>query len=311
MLVGRRLLRKRSERSSTNGSLRIPIGDSVPIVTSEMIEANPEPDSVGVVVRDVRVRPAIVSSLARRRYLLVSMGAVAVVVGSWQLLASLHVLNVDFTGSPADVVTSAQRLNKAGQLGSAVESSVILYVVSVGVSLIIAIPVGLAAGWWRLIGAIIDPFVSVLYATPLVALLPLILEWFGITFTSQVVVVVLVAVFPLLVACLTGARHVDPALIRMARSFRASDFLIMRRIVVPSTVPYIVAGLRVSMGLGLVGVVVAEYFEGNNGIGGMILVAGSALDTGEVLVGILILAAISVFMTTVVKMVDRRVSRWQ
>jgi ABC-type nitrate/sulfonate/bicarbonate transport system permease component len=254
------------------------------------------------------VRPGRIRS---HRYSFVSTVSVLVVAALWQLLAVAGVLDVGDTSSPSQIVRAAIALSSSGQLGTDVASSATLYGVSLSVAICIAIPAGIVLGWWRILGAIFDPFVSMLYATPLVALLPLILEWFGITYRSQVVIVVLVALFPMLVSTMAGARHVDPELVRMARSFHIKPWHVMRSVVLPSTLPYMMAGLRLSSGLGLIGVVVAEYFEGDNGIGGLILVAGTNLNTSEVFVGIGILAGFSVVLNVMVQSLERRISRWR
>jgi len=251
------------------------------------------------------------SPLAGRGTTVVSVLSVIVVLAVWELLAALDAINTATMSSPSDILSAARRLIESGELLSAIGSSAKLFGLGLGISALIGIPGGIVLGWWRMLGAVFEPFIAILYATPLIAILPLILVWFGITFKAQVVMVVLVSVFPMLVSVTAGVRQVDPALLRLARSYRASQTAILRTLVLPSTVPFIITGLRLSMGLGLVGVVVAEYFLGEKGLGGLILRAGLVLDTSTVFVGIVVLGASSLLLTGLIKWIDRTASAWR
>lgn len=229
----------------------------------------------------------------------------------WQVMADLNWVNPATSSSPSNVWHTARQMISDGILGSAVGSSAKLYGVGLGISLLIGIVGGVILGWWRLLGAIFDPWIAILYSTPLIALLPLVLVWFGITFKAQVVMVVLVSVFPLLVNVMAGTRQVDPGLLRLAKSFGGSQLAILRTLVLPSIVPYVVTGVRLAAGGGLIGITVAEYFEGNNGIGGLILKEGTMLNSGGVFVGIVVLAGAALTMTGIIRTLERRASRWR
>lgn len=241
----------------------------------------------------------------------ISLASVVTVLGAWQLCASTGVVQQRLTSSPWDVVQAGRYLASSGQLTSALGSSAVLFATSLAIAVAIGGVGGVVIGWWRTIGAIFEPFISMLYAMPLIALLPVILVWFGITFQAQVVMVVLISVFPVLVNVITGTRHVDLELVRLARSFRASDTAIMRTVVLPSLVPFFITGIRLAIGGALVGVVVSEYFMGENGIGGLIVKAGDILDTGQVFVGVTILALVSVLLTAILRAIERRLTRWR
>jgi NitT/TauT family transport system permease protein len=245
------------------------------------------------------------------RYKLISILSVLVVLGAWQASAGLGLIREQLTSSPSGVVSAFGQLVSSGQLGSALLVSAKLFGVGLGIAIIIGTIVGIAIGWWPVMNAIFEPFISMLYAMPIIALLPIILVWFGITFKAQVVMVVLVSVFPVLVSVITATRHVDPQLLRLARSLRASELQIMRTIVLPSLVPYLIAGIRLAVGGALIGVVVAEYFLGQAGIGGLIVQEGEVLKTGDVLVGVFILALVSVVISALLKAVERRLTGWR
>jgi ABC-type nitrate/sulfonate/bicarbonate transport system permease component len=242
---------------------------------------------------------------------LVSVASIAVGLVLWQVLAQTGAINETLSSDPVEVAQSARSMFDDGSLGSAVGASAELYGVGLALSITIGIVCGIVIGWWRTLGAVFDPWIAVLYSTPLIASMPLIIAWFGIGFESQVVMVVLVSVFPLLVNVIVGSRQVDDSLLRMARSFGASQAAVLRTLVLPSLIPYIVTGVRIGVGAGLVGVVIGEYFEGSNGIGGMILKAGEQLDSAGVFVGLVILSGTALTLTSLIRALERKVSLWR
>jgi NitT/TauT family transport system permease protein len=242
---------------------------------------------------------------------LISAASIALGLALWQWLAASGAINRTLTSSPSDVVRSAYGMIADGSLGAAVLSSARLYGIGLAISIVIGIVAGMALGWWRALGAAFDPWIAILYSTPLIALLPLIIVWFGIGFRGQVVMVVLVSVFPLLVNVMVGTRQVDESLLRLARSFGGSQLAVLRSLVLPSLVPYIVTGVRLSVGAGLIGVVISEYFEGSNGIGGIILKAGVQLDSSAVFVGIVVLAGTVLTLTSLIRVIEKKVSGWR
>lgn len=241
----------------------------------------------------------------------ISTASVIVVLGAWQLCASQGVVDEKLTSSPWGVVQAARFLIDNGQLGSDVASSAKLFGVGIGLAIAIGAIGGVLIGWWRLVAAVFEPWIAILYSMPLIALLPLILVWFGISFSAEVVMVVLISVFPVLVSVITGTRNVDKELVRLARSFCGSELAVIRTVLLPSLIPYIVAGVRLAIGSALVGVVVSEYFLGNSGIGGLIVTAGENLQSGEVFVGITILALSALVLTGLLRRAERRISQWR
>jgi len=252
-----------------------------------------------------------VRALGRGGYRALSVLSIIVVLGAWQLCAATGIVDERFTSSPWGVVEAARTLIARGTLGGEIAASAELFAVGLAISIVIGLVGGIVIGWWRVAGALLEPWVAILYAMPLIALLPLILLWFGITFRAEVIMVVIISVFPVMVSVLTGTRQVDGDLVRMARSFGAKPQHILRTIVLPSVVPYFVAGVRLSIGASLIGVVIAEYFMGDKGIGGLIVLAGEDLEAGEVLLGITILAVASVIMTSLIRLAERRFTRWR
>ena len=257
-------------------------------------------------------RPSAMGAfVSQRKRGAIGLLSVLVFLVLWQVAATAGWVDTLFTSSPSDILEAGKETYQSGQLMPAAAASAKLFIIGFVISVIIAIPLGVVMGWYRTIDAVLDPFVSVLYATPRIALIPLVLVWVGIGAQSRIVIVVLAAVFPLLINTIAGVRATDPQLIQVAKSYLASDLAIFTTVVLPGAVPYIVSGLRHAINQALIGVVVAEFFAGNVGLGAMITSAGLVLRTDIALLGVLIIAVASLVLTGLLKFVEQRLTRYR
>lgn len=254
---------------------------------------------------------AVRGFLAKRERALIGLTGIAVFLAVWQASASYGWIDPLFTSSPVDVVQAGKDTYQDGTLMPAIRASAKLFVTGFVISVVVAIPLGLVMGWYRRIDAFMDPFISILYATPRIALVPLVLVWAGIGFQSRVIIVILAAIFPLLINTIAGVRATDAELIRVATAYSASDLAIFRTVVLPGAVPYIVSGLRHAINQALIGVVVAEFFAGNVGLGAMITSAGLVLRTDIALLGVLVIATSSLVLTGALKFAEARLTRYR
>src|SRR6204780_63824 len=154
-------------------------------------------------------------------------------------------------------------------------------------------------------------FLSALYATPRVAMVPLIFIWFGIGMWSKVFIVFISAFFPVLVNTIGGVRAIDRDLLRAARAYCATDRQIFTSIAIPGSVPFILTGIRQGVALGLIGVVVGEMFGGSQGIGFMVAYGGQTFATDTLFVGVIIIACAGVLLTAAAEKLERHFSRWR
>ena len=173
------------------------------------------------------------------------------------------------------------------------------------------LPLGLILGWYRRPRLALEPFISMLLALPRVALMPLILLWLGIGIESKIAVVYLGAFFPILITVITGLKTLDPVLMNCARTFGASDRQIFRTLALPGTVPFILTGMRLGIGRGLVGVVVGELIAATGGVGHMMSRAGATFQVDKVFVGVLLLAGTGFLLTEALNLAERRMEKWR
>ena len=171
--------------------------------------------------------------------------------------------------------------------------------------------VGILVGWYKKVRMLADPILNALYATPRVAMIPLILMWFGIGMWSKVFIVFISAFFPVLVNTVGGMRAIDRDLLRAARAFCASDWQIFKTVAIPGAVPFILTGIRQGVALGLIGVVVGEMFGGSQGVGFMVAYGGQTFATDTLFVGVFIIAAAGIILTWLAERLERRFSQWR
>lgn len=256
-------------------------------------------------------RVANLRSLATWQRMVIGTVAVVAVLAFWQLAADRHWVNPLVSSSPSGVVRAGSQLTRSGTLGQAVAQTAVLFAVGFGISLVTGLALGLILGWYKYVEAALDPFVSILYASPRIAIIPLITVWAGIGFTAQVVIVWLTAVFPIIINVAAGVSAVDRDYLRVARSFLATNRDVLFAVAIPGALPSVIAGIRQGLAQGLIGVVVAEYFVGDNGIGGLIFNAGQTLQTGNAFVGVIIFAAAALVLTATLRAIERRFSGWR
>lgn len=219
--------------------------------------------------------------------------------------------------SPAFMVPLSATLKKLwqlildGSLGQQLLDSAALFLTGFVLALIVGMPLGLLLARVRGLRVGLEPYIMILYATPMVALIPFILSMMGFGFAPKVLVVFLFAVFPVLYNTIEGARSIKPELIEVARSFRSTEWSLWREIMVPYTLPYTMTGVRLAIGRGLVGMVAAEFFLSSTGLGQMIMTASQNFDTAGVFAAILVIALIGIAMMRLGRRIEMHFARWR
>ena len=180
-----------------------------------------------------------------------------------------------------------------------------------GAALILGVVMGLAMGRSRLAEAILQPHVNSLYATPQVALTPLLMMWLGLGFGVKVAIVFLFAFFPILINTTSGAKNVSASMVEVGRAYLASPAQITRKIIFPAALPFIMAGVRIAIGRGLVGMIVAELFTAITGLGAMLSLYGNIFETAKMFVVIIVLAALGFSLIQGAQLLERKMARWK
>jgi len=248
---------------------------------------------------------------AASRARLISTVSIVMFMLVWEGVVRLHLVNPLFTSSPTRIAAAFAQMIHEGSLGKDLRVSGSEFLLGYALAVVVGILVGVGMGWYADVAAALQPFVSALYSTPRVALIPLLIIWLGIGIWSKVAVVFLVAVFQILISTEAGVRAADESLIRTAHSFGANDRQIFTTIVLPGAVPFLIAGLRLGLGQALVGIVVGELYAATAGIGYEIAVAGETFQTDRVFVGIAILASTAILLMWGLRRLEMRFESWR
>jgi|SoiMethySBSTD1v2_1073268.scaffolds.fasta_scaffold81393_4 NitT/TauT family transport system permease protein len=244
-------------------------------------------------------------------YLWKSSGVVAV-IAFWELGTRAGILPERYISRPTAVVETGLQMLLHGGLMHDIGVTALELAVGMAIAIAIGIPLGLVAGWYRPVRFALDPWLAALYATPTLGLLPLLVLWFGIGMHSTTALVVLSALFPIVINTLVGVQSVDRKLVRMARSFQASELRIFKVILFPATVPYLVSGLQVGLARGLIGVVVGEmYAARDGGLGYLIAVTGSSADVNQMFVAVVLITAAGMIMIGAIRSLEQWLQRWK
>ena len=247
----------------------------------------------------------------RHERALLGSAAVGTFLLAWEFASRTSLVNPLFVSSPTAIAATGARMWSTGELMEHVRASGVEFALGYLLAAGSAVPLGLAAGWYRRLGFVLDPFLAAFYATPRVALMPLVVLWVGIGIWSKVAVIFLGAFFPICVSTLAGVKTVSDVHVRVARSFQAGEAHLFRTIVLPSCVPFILAGLRLGVGRALVGVVVGELYGASAGLGFLIAMAGATFQTDRVFVGIGVIAAFGILCNELLARAEARVEGWR
>jgi ABC-type nitrate/sulfonate/bicarbonate transport system permease component len=216
-----------------------------------------------------------------------------------------------FMAPPSAILEAAVQLIQSGALKKALVQTLWPFSAGMALTVVVGIALGIVMAQWRTLEYVLDPFINALYAIPRIALIPLIILWAGLEFVGKVSILVSVAIFPITVNTYSGIRDVRGAMLEIGRAYGASEWQIFWKIVLPAAIPFIMAGIRLAVGLAIIGIIVAEFFTAISGLGGMIVEYANVFATAKLFVPIIVIALIGVVLTEFVMWLERRMSRWR
>ena len=232
-----------------------------------------------------------------------------IVLVIWEIYGR-RVNSILFT-HPSAILRAFIALVGSGELQSYMKDSLLVLLYASILSVVIGVFFGVVMGRFALVEWATDIYVSALYSMPMVAMVPLIVLWFGFKVPAKVVIVFLFMVFPILINTYQGVKDVDRNLQEVARSFCSSEAQLWRHLIIPSAIPFIVVGIRLAIGRGLVGMIVAEFYTSVTGLGYMIVRYANALETDKLFVPIVVVMALGVGLMWLAKLVEVRIAPWR
>jgi ABC-type nitrate/sulfonate/bicarbonate transport system permease component len=253
-------------------------------------------------------RAAATTSLWWERPALFRYGFVLLILIVWQIVGPF--INPIFFTYPTKIAEAFYTTTISGELPYFLGQSLEVMVYGLTTALIVGIPLGIAMARIRWLDWALDLPINALYATPLVAVVPLLVLWFGIYLKAKIIVVFLFAVFPVLINTYQGVRECDKNMLEVAHSFRSSEWRVWRDVLLPFAVPYIIAGIRLAIGRGLIGMIIAEFYTTISGLGFMITRYANVFEMDKTFVPVIVLMVLGVSLTSLLKWVGRRIAPW-
>jgi len=240
---------------------------------------------------------------------LVRATSVVVVLSLWEIFGR----QVDplFLSYPSAIARAFFQLLGAGEFERQALGSLQVFAIGLIAALVLGIALGLLMGRYRLAEYLLDPYVYALDATPRVALIPLLLLWFGLGTSSKIAIVFLSGLFPVLMNTFAGVRTVSAQLVDIGRAYGAREGKIFTKIILPAALPFVMAGIRLAVGRALIGIITAEMFTAVTGLGALLIRYSSALATDKFFVPVILLALLGVFLGGAVEKLQKWLAPWK
>ena len=254
--------------------------------------------------------PSLEALWAKHRTAITRTVAVTLFLFAWEAAVRWGGVSPLFLSSPSAVAARFVKVFADGSIWPSLFATANVALWGAFLSIVVGVPIGVLMGRSKLVRDTLEPFIMAMSSAPIVAFLPLLIIWLGIGPTSKIALVFIGSVFVIVINTETGVRQIDYRLIETARSFMATEFDILTKIVAPGALPFIIAGVRLAIARVLIMVVVAEFYAATVGIGYLIFQAGSQYDTTLVFVGVVILAGTGVTANACLRALERRIAPW-
>ena len=235
----------------------------------------------------------------------------AVILFLWESVVRLGWVNAFFISQPSAIAATLVRVARSGELWRNLAVSLREFAIGYGASVVVGILAGALAGRFRTVEYALDPFLWFLYSAPLIAFYPIFVLWFGLGVPTVIVITFLLSVTQIAASTLSGFKNVNPGLLRAARSFGATERDLLWKVVLPASVPMVIAGLRLGIGRALMGVVVGELFGATAGLGYSISYYGSLLKTTDMIASLVVVVVLGVLCTQGLSAIEARFDSWR
>lgn len=232
------------------------------------------------------------------------------ILGIWEIIGSLGAIDTFLFSWPSKIFISIWQFTIDGSVFGHLATSMMEVLIGFAMALI-GIPIGLALGYWKKLDYAFDPIVIALYTTPVIALVPLYILWFGLDTLSKVMMVFTLAIFPILINTTAGVKTTEKSLMKAAKSYGATEFQMFKEVIFPSALSFIVTGIRLAIGRAMIAMVVAEMLGSSKGIGFAIRHASELFKTGEYLGYVTVLMVVSVVLNQMLKVWERKIAPWR
>jgi len=245
----------------------------------------------------------------RRQDLAVRVTAAAAILAVWEIGG--RQISPYLFAPPSAIIGAAGQVIGSGELWKYLQGSLKVFLIGTTLGTLVGVLAGIAMARVRLLDLSLEPLVIALYSTPMVALIPLLVLWLGFGDSAKAAVIFLFTLFPVLLNTYQGVKSVDPKLLEVARSYRSSERALWLDVILPSSLPFMVAGVRLAIGRGLVGMVVADLYTAVSGVGYLIVRYAQNLQIDRLFVPVVVLSLMGVTLVQGLRWLEARVAPWQ
>lgn len=239
---------------------------------------------------------------------LLRVGSLIVILIVWEIYG--RSVNRLLFAPISAIVQAAVEIIGSGELWKYLSISLVVMAQGLGLAVLVGVPLGVLMARVRAIDTVLEMYINALYSMPMVAIVPLLVLWFGFDTPAKTIVVFLFTVFPLILNTYQGVRNVETNLLEVAHSFCSNERQMWRDVIVPSALPYILVGLRLAVGRALVGMVIADFYMAVSGIGYLVQQYSNSFQTAKLFVPVLALMLMGVLLTEGVKILEKRITPW-
>jgi NitT/TauT family transport system permease protein len=239
---------------------------------------------------------------------LLRVGSLIVILIVWEIYG--RSVNRLLFAPISAIVQAAVEIIGSGELWKYLSISLVVMAQGLGLAVLVGVPLGVLMARVRAIDTVLEMYINALYSMPMVAIVPLLVLWFGFDTPAKTIVVFLFTVFPLILNTYQGVRNVETNLLEVAHSFCSNERQMWRDVIVPSALPYILVGLRLAVGRALVGMVIADFYMAVSGIGYLVQQYSNSFQTAKLFVPVLALMLMGVLLTEGVKVLEKRITPW-
>jgi NitT/TauT family transport system permease protein len=259
-----------------------------------------------------RVRAKAIAIRRRRLQALTNIGirlaSLIVVLALWEIFGA-KIDQTLFT-TPSKIAVAAVDMIASGELWNYLAPSLFVLLIGLSMAVVVGVLIGVLLARYWILDLALGVYITFLYSIPSVALVPLIVLWAGFETSAKVIILFLFAFFPMAINTYQGVKNVDPKLLEVGRSFRCSERQLWINIILPGALPFIITGLRLAIGRGLIGMVLADLYTAISGIGYLIVRTASTYEVDKMFVPIVTLGLLGVGLTAAVRFLETSVAPW-
>jgi NitT/TauT family transport system permease protein len=270
------------------------------------------PAITGRSVGDDRDRAKAIAIVRRRRRTMVNIAirlvSLITALTLWQIFGA-KIDQTLFT-TPIAVAKAAVDMIGSGELWNYLAPSLLVLLIGLSLAAVVGALIGVLLARFWILDLALGVYITFLYSIPSVALVPLIVLWAGFDLTAKVIILFLFAFFPMTINTYQGVKNVDPKLLEVGRSFRCSERQLWTNIILPGALPFIITGLRLAIGRGLIGMVLADLYTAISGIGYLIVRTAATYQVDKMFVPIVTLGILGITLTALLRVLERRVAPW-